>query len=150
MVQIPLIGGGFALIDDEDLPKIGGVNWRRYEHRPGLFYARGTFERRTRLMHQLLVDYRGVDHINGDGLDNRRANLRPYVHGQNQQNMKSTKGGSSRFKGVSWRKNRWDAYITVGGRKVHLGRFLTEEEAAHAYNTAAEEHFGDFARANEV
>lgn len=95
-----------------------------------------------------------VDHVNGDGRDNRRVNLRLATHSQNMANQRKRRDGiSSRYKGVWYerrRKRPWRAKIKVRGRQVNLGYFETEEEAAYAYNLAALEHFGGFARLNEI
>jgi HNH endonuclease len=94
-----------------------------------------------------------VDHRNGDGLDNRRSNLRiatPPENGPNQRPQR--RATSSRFKGVSWHdaSHAWMAKITVRGDQRYLGCYQTEEEAALVYNTAARESFGEFARPNVI
>jgi hypothetical protein len=94
-----------------------------------------------------------VDHVNRDGLDNRRINLRLATSSQNSANRiadRRRNGTSSAYKGVSWDKSRqrWTTYITVDGHHRHLGRYATELEAAAAYDAAAEEAWGDFARLN--
>jgi hypothetical protein len=89
------------------------------------------------------------DHINGDKLDNRRANLRAATAAQNSRNTAKHKGGS-RFKGVCLcrQTGRWKATIKIDGRQAWLGRFDTEEDAARAYDAAALEAFGEFACLN--
>ncbi len=92
-----------------------------------------------------------VDHINGDGLDNRRANLRLATPAQNNWNSKSGMGrGASRYKGVQWHKHRkkWVVVIGVNGRKEHIGYFGDEKEAARAYDKAAKERHGEYAVLN--
>lgn len=93
-----------------------------------------------------------VDHINGDALDNRRQNLRLCVSAQNQRNRQKTPlPTSSRYKGVSRTKRergKWAAHIEKGGKKTHLGVFGDETDAARAYDAAAREFFGEFARCN--
>lgn len=84
-----------------------------------------------------------VDHINCDPSDNRIANLRLATRQQNRANSKSSKP-----KGVVKAKNRWQAQITINGRNTYLGSFRSPEEAAAAYDAAARESFGDFARSN--
>lgn len=91
-----------------------------------------------------------VDHRNGDGLDNRRQNLRVATHAQNLANQRLSAANTSGFKGVSFDRTRpnkpWAAYIKHGGRKLFLGRHETREAAAAAYDAKARELFGEFAR----
>lgn len=93
-----------------------------------------------------------IDHKNGDRADNRLANLRLCTHAENLRNCKVQLGTKCGFKGVYKPKNglRFYARIIVGGRRIELGGFDTKEEAAHRYNMAAEQHFAEFARLNEV
>jgi hypothetical protein len=90
-----------------------------------------------------------VDHINGNCLNNRRANLRICTHSENLRNTRA-RGGSSRFKGVGWHKHRgkWTARIVVAGRRIALGYYADELAAAAAYDAAAITYFGEFARLN--
>jgi hypothetical protein len=91
-----------------------------------------------------------IDHINGDGLDNRWCNLRACSKGQNNANMRKRRGTRSAYKGVTFYKpglKHWRARITIPGRPPWtIGYFHTEEEASAAYQAAAQEHFGEFAR----
>lgn len=92
-----------------------------------------------------------VDHINGNKLDNRRENLRVCTQAENTRNNRTPrKNKTSRFKGVSWypRGNRWKAQIQVNKQKKHIGYFPSEEEAALAYDEAAERLHGEFASKN--
>jgi hypothetical protein len=92
-----------------------------------------------------------VDHRVGPGLDNHRQNLRVCTYAQNQQNTGS-RGGTSRFTGVSWnaRKGRWIVRISAEGRELFGGYFLDEVEAARRYNDLALLHHGEFARLNDA
>jgi hypothetical protein len=89
-----------------------------------------------------------VDHINGDTLDNRRANLRVCTKSENNRNRRKLHPTTSRFKGVYKNTKPWIALIECNGKQFVLGRFASEEEAALAYDKAAKEHFGSFARLN--
>jgi HNH endonuclease len=91
-----------------------------------------------------------IDHASGDKLDNRRANLRSATRTLNNANSKPRANCSSQFKGVAWLKTyrRWWAYINKGGKRINLGYFTDEASAGRAYNTAAKQLFGEFARLN--
>lgn len=109
---------------------------------------------RTRWLHRMILGIGDVseplvDHINGDGLDCRRANLRIADPMRNCHNRRPQRHKiSSPLKGVTRDGGRWRAVITVKGKHVHLGMFDDEVEAARAYDAAAREHFGAFARPN--
>lgn len=91
-----------------------------------------------------------VDHENGNGLDNRRRNLRLATNSQNQANRRIITSHSSRFKGVCWDKRRglWRARVGYDGEKIDIGWFEGEVEAHRAYNKKAVELFGSFASGN--
>lgn len=101
-------------------------------------------------MHRLLMGVPGIDHINHDGLDNRRVNLRRVNQRQNGANERPRRGGTSAYKGVSWDRaaRRWRAQIQDGSRKRNLGRFDSEEAAARAYDHAALTMRGEYACIN--
>jgi hypothetical protein len=154
--EIPLGRGKVALVDDEDFDHLNAFRWNA-----GGGYARrldwnGVGQKLNAiLMHRVVMDARPgqeVDHINGNGLDNRKANLRLCSHLQNSRNRKKqvlTQGrrSSSAYKGVYRRSSgKWAASIRIDQRQVYLGTFATEVDAAVAYAKAAREHHGDFAR----
>ena len=93
-----------------------------------------------------------IDHINGDRTDNRIVNLREATGSENQGNRKIHEGGTSKYKGVSWKKqySKWVAKIVVNHKNIHLGYYDNEEKAALAYNKAALEYFGEFAKINII
>lgn len=93
-----------------------------------------------------------VDHVNGNTLDNRAANLRLATPSQNACNHGPQSRNGSGYKGVSWDRSRgkWIAVIAVNKKQKNLGRFATKEAAAHAYNLAAAERHGEFARINQI
>jgi hypothetical protein len=102
-------------------------------------------------MHKLITGWPQTDHINHDGLDNRRGNLRPVTTIQNQQNRRPRAIASSKYKGVCRHRDRkWLARICINGTQYHLGLFVTEEDAALAYNAAALEAFGEYAYLNQI
>jgi len=91
-----------------------------------------------------------VDHINGARSDNRWHNLRAATSAENARNRSSNNASTSKFLGVSWatRQNRWHAQIGSGGVRLHLGFFISETDAATAYDAAAAARYGEFARLN--
>ena len=93
-----------------------------------------------------------IDHINNIRDDNRIVNLREATNAENNGNMKIREGGTSQYKGVCWHKpcSKWSAQIVVNYKKIHLGLYHNEEEAALSYNKAALEHFGEYAKINDV
>lgn len=156
VVEIPVSQNRIALVDDEDAPAISAMRWhlnRRYAASSP--YDPTTKKGRTTYMHRLIMDAppgMDVDHINGDCLDNRRANLRLCTRSENCRNQAGHVHTSktSRYKGVCWHKGaqRWQATIGIHRRMSWLGAFDTEVEAALAYDAAARELHGEFARLN--
>lgn len=158
--RIPLSGGQIALVDDCDYEAVARWTWhlsRIYaRHTQRFVCSDGTFRVRAVMMHRFIMKphkWEEIDHINGDGLDNRRCNLRVVDRLQNAKNRtKETKRQtSSKYKGVSWNKNEryWWAYITSDQRKrTLLGKFVDELEAARTYDEAAKRLHGEYARLN--
>lgn len=157
--EIPLTQGKVAVVDEEDFDRLNKHKW--YACKNGnTFYAlrksNVNGKRLTILMHREILGLKpgdpGVDHRDGNGLNNRRKNLRLASHEQNGMNRRRNKNGTSRFKGVYWEKNhrKWHVRIKFGGKYVHIGYFDSEEDAARAYDEKAKELFGEFARLNKV
>lgn len=152
--------GRVVLVDDEDYELMTQYRWHvRETAASGNRKASGPYaltnihregRRTSALMHTLLTGWPLVDHINHNGLDNRRENLRPATRSQNLQNMTGRSNRRWRFKGIEKpsRGRQWKAYIKVDGRLRHLGYFATDEEAARAYDAAAREAFGPYACLN--
>lgn len=133
----------WTIVDDADLGWLNQWNWRL--HSKG--YAAREESGRTILMHRLILglqhgDPTQGDHWDRDRLNNRRRNLRPVSEAQNPQNT-SARPGTSSHRGVSWDndRGRWLAQISVAGKKVNLGRFRTEDQAAEAARLARTEFF---------
>jgi len=153
MKEITLTRGKIALVDDDDFEWLSKFRWRAYRNQCGCWYARrgesSIFMHREILGEPLGVE---VDHRDGDGLNNQRYNLRLATHSQNLCNRGKQRNNTSGYKGVSWfkRVGKWHARIQINGRDKHLGYFDILEEAARAYNVAALEHFGEFAKLNEI
>jgi len=153
---IPLTQGKVTIVDNEDYEWLNQWKWcasaNRAKH--GIFYAKKTTKPST-YMHRIILGIgadQQVDHINYDGLDNRRANLRACTQEQNLQHARSITPHSSKYKGVSWHKagRKWRATIMVNKEYIHLGFFVNEKAAAKAYDKAAQKHFRDFASTNET
>ena len=148
-----LVGDDFAFVDDDDFDLVSQHAWHRAPRKQVVYARTNLPDGRSEYMHRLIMGCpdRQVDHRNGDGLDNRRENLRLATNAQNSANQRP-RGGSSRFKGVALCKQtgRWEANIRVNYRQRKLGRFDTEEQAAAAYDAAAAEAFGEYAHLNLV
>lgn len=154
-IYLPLSTGEFTAANLDAPLEIVGVKWSASRKSVyGGTYAYRTFQQRHIYLHQLTagaVAGEEVDHKNGDTLDNRRDNLRACKHSENGRNLKKwSTPTSSCYKGVSFHKQsgKWRAYITLKGKQKYLGGFVIEEEAADAYDNAAAEFFGEFARLN--
>lgn len=154
MAQIELKGGGFSVVDEDDLPRLAGLLWRKLRVGPGIYYAAAVGKAPT-LLHRFITGAASglsVDHINGDPLDNRRSNLRVCTHAQNLANRRKNANSKNKFKGVgrSRHPNAWYASIGSGRHKgrQYLGYFKSEEEAAAWYDIAAVLTYGEFACLN--
>lgn len=158
---IPLSRGLFAIVDTDDYDRLSVFKWCALCSGSGPIYAarKITVAPKTRkaiLMHREIITaapHQKIDHINGNSLDNRKANLRIATDQQNQRGFSTPrKGKSSIYRGVHFRKRSrsWIAQISVDKRVIHIGCFATEVDAAAAYNTYAIKHFGDFAQLNAL
>jgi hypothetical protein len=149
-----LAAGRVAVIDDEDFDLVSQFKWHvTFTKSSGPYAAscskiNGAWK--TFSMHKLITDWPLTDHEDGDGLNNQRSNLRPATNGQNGANMKVKAAKSSQYKGVSWRRdrNKWQAAIKIDRRQRNLGFFTDELEAARAYDRAARDAWGPYARVN--
>lgn len=157
--EIPLSQGKVAIVDAADYEWL--MQWRWHAGKRGnVWYAARPLSRvenggkvRQQYMHRQILDAQkgqNIDHVSGDGLDNRRANLRVCNKSQNGCNKGPDADNASGYKGVGWRqaRNKWRARIKVNGKEISLGHFVTIEEAARAYDEAARLYHGDFAWLN--
>jgi hypothetical protein len=143
----------YALIDRDDAALVLPYRWRCAPNN-GIPYVKArTRDGRTLYLHRLILQVDDplltVDHVSTNALDNRRCNLRLATRGQQQRNQRAIQA-SSAYKGVSWdaRCKRWCAQIRADGRATWLGRFCSEKDAARAYDAAARDLHGEFARLN--
>ena len=152
--EITLSRGLIALVDDVDYERVAAKRWSvvRARQIAEVYYARHAFwvdgKSQSILLHRFILDApagQPVDHVNGDRLDCRRANLRFCTLSQNAANRAPRPNA---FKGVNRRSSRWEAHIKVDGVDFYLGTHDAPEDAARAYDRAAIERFGQFARVN--
>jgi hypothetical protein len=159
MKTIPLTQGKFAIVDDEDYEELSKHKWfANRDHKYDRWYAtrsvwdKNTHKCKSSQMHRVIMKTpvgMHTDHINHDGLDNRKCNLRICSNSQNQCNRLDVRG-TSKYKGVHWStgNRRWIAQIVNNGKKEYIGGFLNEIFAANAYDQKAKEVFGEYACLN--
>jgi len=162
MKKIKLTRGYSAEVDNKDYEWLNSFKWHaqlslRKDGTVRTVYAnRDTHSadgaRTTQRMHCLIMGAKGIDHRDGNGLNNRRYNLRPATITQNGGNQKLSGKNSSGYKGVSWckRDKKWVAKTQVNGNHVYLGRFTDILDARNAYDVAALKYFGPFALTNTM
>lgn len=164
--EIPLTHGQVAIVDESDYEKLSAHKWHAFRppHSKNWYAVREAYRegegptrnRRYRShMHRVILDvddckkHLFVDHINGNGLDNRRSNLRLVTHSQNHMNERRRSDNASGHKGVSRASTiseRWQANITANGKTHYLGIFPTIQEAIEARREAGQKLHGEYAR----
>ena len=158
---IPLTQGKVAIVDAADYERLVQWKWHAMKNRRNWYVVRkerlADGKKRNIYMHREVLrlnygDGEKSDHINGDGLDNRRANLRQATHAQNQRNSRKQLNNTSGYMGVSWHKQskRWEARIVVDGKRIHLGLFDDPVDGARAYDDAVIKYHGEFATKNKA
>ncbi|MEE9354761.1 MAG: HNH endonuclease [Methylococcaceae bacterium] len=153
IMAIPLSQGLFALVDGKNYEWLMQWKWYAKRQKNGDYYAQRGNGRKTILMHRVIMktpDGLQVDHKNHTGLDNRKANLRNCTHSENDRYQRVRKGGTSRYKGVSFQEasRKWNSQITYENKHIHLGLFVDEVKAALVYDKKARELFGEYALTN--
>lgn len=155
MREIELTQGYAAIVDDEDYEYLSQFKWQSHITTYTAYaYRRVKGTNKHRPMHREVMGVTDpkiyIDHIDRNGLNNQRKNLRIVTWSQNQMNKTYNKRNSLGFKGVSFDGNKYIATIKVNGKQLSVGYYKTPKEAAIAYNIAAKEHFGEFAYLNPV
>lgn len=159
MKKIQLTQGKAAIVDDEDYDRLAIHSWCISKCSNTNYALRGHKVKgkcHSVLMHREIMnatDGVEVDHINGNGIDNRKCNLRFVTSSQNKFNQKKQqRKTSSKYKGVYYHKRdkAWIARIQLYGCPQYLGNYATEKEAALAYNKAAVNYYGEYARLNKI
>lgn len=157
--RIPLSQGQYAIVDPEDYERLSKYKWH-VKKEPRTFYAirsepyKKGRRRKNITMHRVILPVPEglfVDHINHNGLDNRKANLRPATKRQNTCNSRPSRNKKyTKYKGVWWHKDskKWVATIRHNYKGIHLGYFDDEIEAAKAYDRAARKYQGEYAKIN--
>lgn len=155
MKTIPLTQGYVAVVDDEDYEAVSAFKWHTAKRGQRIYAVRNICRAAgggTQYLHRLLMpEADEVDHVDGDGRNNLRDNLRAVNRQQNLRGFQKKRlRTTSKFRGVcrcSW-STKWQAQIKVSGNQIHLGCFSFATDAARAYDAAAREHFGEFACPN--
>ncbi len=163
MKKIKLTQGKIALIDDEDYELFSQDKWC-VSKSENVYYAVRVItiegqqktilihrEIAARILRRSLRKNEEIHHINGDGLDNRRCNLKVVSRSQHMMSSKKRNGQyTSKYKGVSWckRDKKWITQIRLNGKLMHIGYFKNELDAAKAYDKTAKELFGEFVKLN--
>lgn len=148
MKEIQLNQSKLSLVDDEDFE--GLLKMGRWSYSEG--YVQRKEKGETLRLHRFLLgmskdDTRVVDHINGDGLDNRKSNLRICTKFENSLNKRKHRDGRLKHKGIYQQKSgNYSAKIQIRGNDISLGTYKTQEEAGKVYERAEQELFGEFAR----
>ena len=157
MKKIKLSQGKCALVDNKDYEWLNQYKWCVGECN-GHYYAMRKYKNTSQRMHRFIMgltpdDGKETDHINRDGLDNRRTNLRIVTHLQNSHNScakKHRENATSQYKGVSKKRDKWRVRCMIEGIGYHIGTFQTEWEAAVAYNNFASSFMGEYAHLNSI
>jgi len=148
--SIAIRGGAVAFVSDEDHERVSAHRWSLGGGNASGRYASARVDGSTVLMHRLILSAPAgllVDHVDGNRLNNQRENLRLCTGSQNLANARPR---VHQYKGISRKREGWAAFLSPrhGVTKRNLGTYATAEEAAAAYDIAAREHFGEFARTN--
>lgn len=158
MKQIILSQGKFALVDDIDFEELNKFKWYARPSRKTFYATRNSNPRKLRLpqiqMHRVIIgkipEGKEVDHIDGDGLNNQRYNLRLCTQSENSKNKSMYKNNKSGYKGVSWntRDKKWDSSARLNKKAKRIGQFKNIEDAILARKHFIDINYGEFVRKN--
>ena len=158
--KIQLTQGKYAIVDDEDFEYLNQWKWYCHKCPSGICYATANIKidgnytsfRMHRLIMKVYDKKVFIDHIDHDGLNNQKSNLRESTQSENQRNRGKQRNNTSGFKGVFWNKKakKWIPAIRINGKMIALGCFDCKIKAAEAYNFAAIEYHGEFAHLNQI
>ena len=153
MKKISLTQNKFTVVDDEDYEYLNQWKWCSKDYISTFYAGRKQDSHTTILMHRVIMDCpsnKYVDHIDGDGLNNQKSNLRVCSNSENGRNRGKQSNNKSGYKGVSIhnRGNKFRAQIKAEGKLIHLGVFETAEDAAKVYDQKALELHGEFSVLN--
>lgn len=156
MKKIKLTQGKSSLVDNSDYELLNKFKWQAYWDGYNWYAGRSDKKikdkpRQTIKMHRVIMNpkkFQEVDHINGDGLNNQRKNLRLCSHQQNCFNRKRMISNTSGFKGVNWNKNskKWIARIQINGKRISLGYFNSKEKANEIYIKNSKKYHGKYSK----
>ena len=158
--RIPLTRGKYTIVDPKHYERLNKYKWQASKGSNTFYASRSVWDRVNKKKHTIKMHREiitppyplVVDHINHNGLDNRKANLRPATKSQNTINKpyKKKKAAHSKYRGVTWQKsnNKWQAQIRAKGLHRVIGYYDNEIEAAKAYDVVARKHHGEFAVLN--
>lgn len=159
MKKIPLTQGKFALVDDADYDELSRSKWHAVKAHKTFYACRAALNPATGIktnkqsMHRQILMPKGnlvVDHINHNGLDNQRSNIRVCSHTENMRNREKNYSNKSGYKGTTWDKHhkKWKSFIHLGGKDKILGYYFCLIRAAKSYDEAASKYYGEFALTN--
>lgn len=153
-------GTHVVLVDDEDFDELNKFKWFVSKDTNTFYATRNvnnngiitTVRLHRQIMNKHLQKGLIIDHINHNGLDNRKCNLRTVTYTQNAQNKSPRLNSTSKYLGVSFctRALKWRVRIWTNNKNLHLGFYVNENDAAQAYNKAALKHFGEYANLNKI
>jgi hypothetical protein len=151
MKKIKLTQGKYTTVDDEDFVSLNKYKWyatKKFK----TYYAVRSLKNGSKIqMHRVILntpENMETDHVDGDGLNNQKNNLRACTHSENQSNKSKYVNNTTGYKGLSWceRNKKWLVRISVNKKRFYLGHFKSKKEASEVYNIACLKKHGKFAK----